>query len=128
MKANDPQRLLIADADALRAFCDALAGIERIGLDTEFIRERTYVPALETIQVAGPDDCALIDCRAVGSLAPIAQVLLDPQIEKVVHAGEQDLELLKAVAGRAPSPVFDTNTSKPSAATSCRSMACSTGG
>ena len=108
MRPGDTTRRVIADDDALRAFCDALRGAQSVGLDTEFIRERTYVPVLETVQVAAPGRCALIDRRGVGDLAPLAQVLLNPRIEKVLHAAEQDLELLKPAVGGVPAPIFDT--------------------
>jgi ribonuclease D len=92
----------------LRGICRYLAGVERFGLDTEFVGERTYVPQLELIQVATPERAALIDCRAVGSLDPFFEVLLDQTIEKVLHAGQQDLELFGSLTGRVPTPVVDT--------------------
>ena len=44
----------VEDSAGLRAVCKHLAGVERFGLDTEFVGERTYVPQLELIQVATP--------------------------------------------------------------------------
>ena len=95
-------------AAGLRSVCDHLAKAERVALDTEFVGERTYVPALELIQVATPGQTALIDCRAVPSLEPFFAVLANPQVEKVLHAGQQDLELFYSLTGRAPAPVTDT--------------------
>jgi ribonuclease D len=95
-------------AAALRAVCEHLHGVERFGLDTEFVGERTYVPQLEVVQVATAERAALIDCRAVSSLDPLFAVLRDRRIEKIVHAGQQDLELFEGLMGECPSPVIDT--------------------
>ena len=97
------------DGDAaLRDVCEHLHGVERFGLDTEFVGERTYVPQLEVVQVATVDRAALIDCRAVTSLDPFFAVLRDRRVEKIVHAGQQDLELFEGLMGECPSPVLDT--------------------
>ena len=95
-------------AASLRAVCDRLADTERFALDTEFVGERTYVPVLELIQVATPQETALIDCRAVPALDPFFAVLEDTRIEKILHAGQQDLELFYSLTGRAPAPIIDT--------------------
>lgn len=107
--AVDAGRVVYVDSAArLRGVCDHLATVERFALDTEFVGERTYVPVLELIQVATPAETALIDCRAVPSLEPFFAILADPQIEKVLHAGQQDLELFYSLTGRAPAPTIDT--------------------
>ncbi len=98
----------VDDAASLRAVCKHLASVERFGLDTEFVGERTYVPQLELIQVATPVEVALIDCRAVPALEPFYELLWNPAIEKIVHAGQQDLELFNSLTGRVPTPVIDT--------------------
>lgn len=107
--ATEGTRAVYVDsAAALRGVCDHLGQVERFALDTEFVGERTYLPALELIQVATPAQTALIDCRAVPSLEPFFKVLADPGIEKILHAGQQDLELFHSLTGRAPAPIIDT--------------------
>jgi len=88
--------------------CEHLAAVERFGLDTEFVGERTYVPQLELVQVATPERHAIIDCQAVPDLKPLFAVLMDPGVEKVLHSGQQDIELFFRLAGSAPCPIFDT--------------------
>lgn len=101
--------VIYADTAAtLRGVCDRLASTERFVLDTEFVGERTYLPVLELIQVSTPAETALIDCRAVPSLDPLFEILADERIEKVLHAGQQDLELFYSLTGRAPAPIVDT--------------------
>jgi ribonuclease D len=97
------------DSDAaLEGVCAQLTKAPRFALDTEFVGERTYVPALELIQVATATEVALIDCRAVSTLAPFFAVLSAPGVEKVFHAGQQDLDLFHSLTGGAPTPILDT--------------------
>jgi ribonuclease D len=97
------------DGDAaLQRVCARLAAVPRFALDTEFVGERTYVPALELIQVATAEEVALIDCRAVSSLAPFFALLSEARVEKVLHAGQQDLDLFHSLTGVAPAPILDT--------------------
>jgi len=99
---------LIQSQDELKSLVRKLRGQKRLGIDTEFVGERTYVPQLELVQVSGEEFTAVIDCRAVESLTPLLDVLQDRRVEKVLHAGQQDLELMYSLAGEVPAPVFDT--------------------
>ena len=90
---------------------DLLSDDSRLALDTEFIRERTYLPVLELIQVAADNGnfIALIDFPAVGNtLGPLAEFLLAPEILKIFHAGTQDMEILASILGQIPPSIFDT--------------------
>jgi ribonuclease D len=98
----------ITDRQSLRTFVDRLREHDRIALDTEFVGEDSFVPRLELIQVAAGNLSAAIDFPAVGSLDDFGALLADPAIEKVVHAGRQDLELFYAHTGQVPAPIFDT--------------------
>lgn len=107
--------MLIADRNGLDLLAEqlrtALAEDPRLAFDTEFIRERTYTPVLETVQVAAASGqiVAVIDVRALaGDLGPLAEMLLDPSVLKILHAGGQDMEILGALLGALPRPVFDT--------------------
>ena len=101
----------ITDPAELESFCRRIQHCSRLALDTEFVGEETFVPRLELIQIAGPDESAAIDFPAVKgqpALDSLWNVICDPHIEKVVHAGRQDLELVAIHAGRIPTPFFDT--------------------
>lgn len=100
MYVNTPEKLA--------ALCQRLRGVERFALDTEFVSERSYRPTLEIIQVAAPGVEAIIDYRAVRELDCFFDLLADPAIEKVLHAGIQDLEIFYRLSGRMSSPIFDT--------------------
>ncbi|HLZ32490.1 MAG TPA: ribonuclease D [Nitrospira sp.] len=101
----------ITSRHALEALCDRLKSSTRLALDTEFVGEESFVPKLELIQVASQDVAAVIDFPAVqaeGSLGPFWELICDPNIEKIVHAGRQDLDLFALHAGQIPKPFFDT--------------------
>src|SRR5262249_8279762 len=92
----------------LDAFCKRLADQPFIAVDTEFMRETTYWPRLCLIQAAGPDAAAVIDPLADGlDLKPFLALMADARIEKVFHAGRQDVEIFNNL-GVIPRPVFDS--------------------
>jgi ribonuclease D len=101
----------ITDPPALENMCRRLQRSTRIALDTEFVGEDTFIPRLELIQIASTEESAAIDFPALGgqgSLDHLWTIICDPRIEKVVHAGRQDLELAALHAGKIPTPFFDT--------------------
>lgn len=101
----------ITDQEGLEALCDRLCESTQLALDTEFVGEDSFVPKLELIQVASERVAAVIDFPALeanGSLKPFWELICDTRIEKVVHAGRQDLDLFAIHAGRIPKPFFDT--------------------
>jgi ribonuclease D len=76
--------------------------------DSEFIGEQSYVPKLCLIQVGLPTQVALIDPLAGLDLTPFWEVVANPAVEKVVHAGQQDVEPVQRLIGKAPANLFDT--------------------
>ncbi len=96
----------IDDDAALAAVVEELAGQEAYAVDTEFHRERTYFPQLALVQVAWSDEVALIDPVAV-ELKAFAEVLDGPGLA-VMHAADQDIEVLGLACGTVPSRLFDT--------------------
>jgi ribonuclease D len=99
-------------------FVDSKADLERLveelrahgsfGIDMEFQRERTYRPRLQLVQVSLPDRPLLIDPLALPELDPLWDVVADASVEKIVHAGSQDMEIVFARSGLLPKNVFDT--------------------
>lgn len=99
----------ITESKALAALCDRLAKADFITVDTEFVRDTTYWPRLCLVQLAGPEDAAVVDPLAEGiDLAPLLALLNEAPITKVFHAARQDLEIFFHMTGRVPAPVFDT--------------------
>jgi len=85
---------------------DELVRADAYALDTEFHRERTYLPELAVVQLATRDRIALVDALAV-DLGPLRRAL-DSDAICVMHAGSQDLEILDLVCGAVPKRMFDT--------------------
>ena len=86
----------------------------RIALDTEFMGEGRYRTLLCLIQLAVADGAGGEQIEILDPLQDrlqgdaLAQVLADPEIEVVVHAGRQDIALLRRWLGCEAANVFDT--------------------
>lgn len=80
----------------------------RLSVDTEFMREKTYWARLCLIQIAVGEECAIVDPFHFTDLGPLLDVMLDPSVLKILHAGSQDLEIFFRMTDRAVGPVFDT--------------------
>ena len=82
----------------------------RYALDTEFHRERTYFPKLALVQVAWHADdgqqLALVDPLSV-DVARFSK-LFDSEALCVIHAAQQDLDVLTHAVGAVPERMFDT--------------------
>jgi ribonuclease D len=89
------------------------AGQNFIGVDTEFIRESTYITQIELIQIGDFHHIWLVDAAAFLNkkmdLAPLLMILSDPRIIKVIHASQQDQECLWMNFNTFIQPVFDTS-------------------
>ncbi len=99
--------------DALVTLCAELADRPWLAVDTEFLREKTYYPKLCLLQLAVPGVAACIDPLTLDDLTPVTDLLFDPGIVKVMHAGRQDMEIIYHLTGRVPAPVFDTQIAAP---------------
>ena len=92
-----------ADLAARLANCPA-----RVGLDTEFIRERTYWPQLALVQIAIGDDILLVDALVPGMREALVPMLTNRNVLKVMHSASEDVVALKRACGVSPTPLFDT--------------------
>lgn len=80
----------------------------RVGLDTEFIRERTYWPQLALVQLALGERVLLVDPLREGMADALRPLLTDPAVTKVMHSASEDLVALHCGCGVVPTPLFDT--------------------
>ncbi|MBB1088974.1 ribonuclease D [Lysobacter sp. SG-8] len=101
---------LITDPAALLAHFEPKP--PRIGLDTEFIRERTYWPRLALVQISlerdGEVRVLLVDPLAPGICQALAGLLADTAILKVMHSPSEDLIAFRHACDAIPAPLFDT--------------------
>ncbi len=98
---------IVTTSAALAELAAHLAAQPRVGLDTEFLRERTYRAQLCLVQLSSLTLAACVDPLTLSELAPLARVLTSVTVLKVMHASRQDLEVLLPLAGLTH-PVFDT--------------------
>ena len=88
-----------------------IANVDRIGVDTEFMREKTYYAELCLLQVSTPTDIVCAD--PLGSrpgrerqMTEFWQAISAP--EWVVHSARQDIEVIYQTSGCMPHSIFDT--------------------
>jgi len=79
-----------------------------LGIDTEFLRERTYRAELGLVQVSDGSTAWLWDPLRCEEAEPIVRLLRNPEIVKVLHSGSEDLEVLLHALGALPEPLVDT--------------------
>jgi ribonuclease D len=88
----------------------------RLAIDTEFMSERRYqaMLCLAQLAVADPDAPGGVRTEILDPIAdqldpaPLAAVLADPAVEIVMHAGRQDVAILKRTWETDIQNVFDT--------------------
>ena len=103
-----PDAIWVDRHEDLRALARALESHSHLGLDTEFLRERTFFPKLCLLQLAAGGSIWCVDTLWGGSLEPLVPALTAAQQTKVIHAARQDLEAFYLATKRVISPVFDT--------------------
>jgi len=100
---------MIETEEELGAVCGEAKEAGLLGLDTEFVWERTYYPQLGVVQLSIDDSlCYLVDTLALKSFGPLAEILSDPTVVKILHDSPQDLTILKRLTGASPKNIFDT--------------------
>jgi ribonuclease D len=103
-----PDAIWIDRDDELPALARTLESQASIGVDTEFLRERTFFPKLCLLQLAAGGQIWCVDTLRIGSLDPLMPALTAAAARKVIHAARQDLEAVYLSAKRVMTPIFDT--------------------
>lgn len=108
---------LLATASEIKDLAEKIRSSDMISFDTEFIREQTFLPQLELIQIATDDEVWLVDAQAFlkqgkqqarKDLEPLLEIFRDPNILKVAHAIQGDQECIYTSLGITASPSLDT--------------------
>jgi ribonuclease D len=113
---DDPTPPALASSVDVAEVAAAARAAGRLGIDTEFMSEGRYRALLCLVQVAVDDPSAetgpriiLIDSvRGDVEVEPLAAVLADPAIEIVLHAGRQDVAILRRAWKTELTNIFDT--------------------
>jgi ribonuclease D len=103
-----PDAIWIDRNDELDALARTLEMSASIGVDTEFLRERTFFPKLCLLQLSAAGQIWCVDTLRVGSLDALMPALTAPGSRKLIHAARQDLEAVYLTSKQIISPVFDT--------------------
>ncbi len=102
-----PDARFITDPAQADALYDEIRAAGIFALDTEFVSEHTYRPELALAQVATPDRVAILDPLALPGLDPLWELAADPDVEVVMHAGDQESRFCWLEADALPTRVFD---------------------
>ncbi|NTZ70632.1 ribonuclease D [Pseudomonas protegens] len=98
----------IRDNDSLGQLCAQWQQLPFVALDTEFMRVDTFYPIAALLQIGDGQRAYLIDPLTIDNWQPLAALLENPAVVKVVHACSEDLEVLLRLTGSLPAPLFDT--------------------
>jgi len=79
-----------------------------LGIDTEFLRERTYRAELGLVQVSDGRQAWLVDVISISDLQPLRLMFENRNILKVFHSASEDFEVLWHALQVSPKPVADT--------------------
>lgn len=112
---------ILSTASEIRELAKVLESEAVISFDTEFIRESTFYPICEIIQVGTRSGVWLVDARAFKKsfrhgpkggydpgLEPLLDVFRNKKILKILHAAQGDQECLYASFGMLATPTLDT--------------------
>lgn len=98
-----PHYQYVSQPDTLAS---TLTGHKQLGVDTEFMREKTYFAQLCLVQVATTDDIYCVDPLTDDSKASFWRELLARTW--ILHSARQDIEVVSQTAGSMPAAIFDT--------------------
>lgn len=98
-----PHYLFVDQPDSIRS---SLSGHEHLGVDTEFMREKTYFAQLCLVQVAAADEIYCVDPLTDNGQQEFWDELLSR--DWIVHSARQDIEVVSQTAGSMPASIFDT--------------------
>ena len=111
----DGDGLTLAAGSEIVAAADLARVRGRFGIDTEFMSEGRYRALLCLVQVVVDDPAApggiriiLIDGLGDRDVRPLARLLADPAVEIVLHAGRQDVAILRRAWSTELTNIFDT--------------------
>ncbi|MDR0807468.1 MAG: ribonuclease D [Enterobacteriaceae bacterium] len=99
---------LITSNEQLKIVCEQASQVAQIALDTEFIRTRTYYPRLGLIQLFDGKQTSLVDPLEISDWQPFRDLLINPNVVKLLHACSEDLEVFFHEFNVLPNPLIDT--------------------
>ena len=106
---SEPTRW-IRTADELADLVDDLAPCRALGIDTEADSLHHYTEKVCLVQLTahGGTSC-LVDPLALRDLSPLAPIMADPSVLKVLHGGDNDIMSMRRDFGFSFRTLFDTS-------------------
>jgi ribonuclease D len=98
-----PEYILVDRPDSIQA---KLERHDSIGVDTEFMREKTFFAELCLVQLATGEDIYCVDPLTGNDMDAFWDSLMARQW--IVHSGRQDIEVVYQTAQQMPANLFDT--------------------
>jgi ribonuclease D len=98
----------VDDDKRLKGLVDAVARSPSLGIDTEFVRTDTFHARLGVIQIEADARVFLVDALDQPLLQVLGEALLAQGGHWLLHAGAEDLEVLRACWPSLRPQVFDT--------------------
>jgi ribonuclease D len=98
----------IDTAEELANLCVKWKEQGSIAVDTEFMRTDTFYPKVGLLQIGDGKACYLIDPLVIQDLQPLRDLLVNPQVTKVLHSCSEDLDVFQTWLQLVPTPIFDT--------------------
>jgi len=99
---------LIQQPEEFLRLMDLIKDSDWIGLDTEFLREKSYFPLLCLIQISANESSICIDPLAIEDLSALGAILNQASTTKVLHSCRQDFEVFYQRLGILDINLFDT--------------------
>ena len=98
-----PEFTLVDQPDSI---ISTLSELDFVGVDTEFMRERTFFAELCLVQISTGERIYCVDPLSDHDLGAFWDTLM--QDLWIVHSGRQDIEVVYQTADKMPSRLFDT--------------------
>ena len=102
------EAVFVTNETNLKVAADQWESTNVTGLDTEFVREKTFRARPGLVQISDGRQIWLADAVALPHMSALAQLLSDSAKTKVLHSVGEDLEVLQQLTGALPDPLFDT--------------------
>ena len=99
---------MISQPDELAERASEWRDLGAIGLDTEFVRERTFYPRPGLIQLSCGQHVWFVDAVRLPECPALAKLLDHRPTSKILHSVGEDMEVFRILTGTVPDPLFDT--------------------
>jgi ribonuclease D len=103
---SDP--IWVNNDEELQELCQRWSEQGALAIDTEFMRSSTFYPQTALFQVGDGQGCYLIDPLIIEDFEPFKNLMVNPDVTKVLHSCSEDLEVFQTFLEVVPTPLFDT--------------------